>query len=635
MVNVPPETTTEGERPDVSRSDGDTWFGHPRQLARLFTTEMWERFGYYGMRALLVLFLTQHFLFGDATAGGLYGAFTSLVYLTPLIGGLVADRYLGSKRSVKLGALLMSLGYLGLCFNGSAAKPFFEYGGQRYEVQIDRKGEDSTQYVIANGQRYLLKGNEDGSVNLTAPAAAPAANPAAAAPAANPAPAAPVANPAAPAAGPAAAPALPASIAKGQFRTDGERDPFFVMLMLFSLSSVIVGNGLFKPNISTIVGSLYDSTDSRRDAGFTIFYMGINLGSLISQFFCPLLALWFGWWAGFGLAAFGMLIAWALFQFDFGKLDGYGEPPEGHGSSTLIMVTIGALLMIPVAWFLLNNTMVQAAAAAAAAKSNAGILGYILSLPLLGQVMFWTYFAAVIGIPIWAYKAGNKAEFQMMVVAVILTVFSTVFWTLFEQAGSSLTLFAERNTNRAIGPYLMPAGQTQIFNPIFIVILAPLFSMMWVALARKRLEPSIPVKFAIGLTLVGAGFLVLVFGATFAGGDYKVPLIWLALAYLIHSIGELCLSPVGLSMITKLSIARVVGLMMGVWFLSSSMAQYVGGIVAQFASVETVGGEVTNPALSLSTYMGVFEKIGIAAIVIGGFLFLISPILKKWMHGVN
>ncbi|MEA3065682.1 MAG: proton-dependent oligopeptide transporter, family [Sphingomonadales bacterium] len=601
MVNIAPETTTEGERPNVSRSDADTWFGHPRQLARLFTTEMWERFGYYGMRALLVLFLTQHFLFGDSTANGLYGAFTSLVYLTPLIGGLVADRFLGSKRSVKLGALLMSLGYLGLCFNGPEAKPFFDYGGTRYEVQVERQGENASQYVVAGGQRYQMKGNEDGSMTLMGSNGT----------------------------------VVPATVAKGQYETGGTRDPFFVMLLLFSLSSVIVGNGLFKPNISTIVGSLYDATDSRRDAGFTIFYMGINLGSLISQFFCPLLAVWFGWWAGFGLAAFGMLIAWALFQFDGGRLDGYGEPPAGHDHKTLLLVTLGALAMIPVAWFLLNNTMANAAASAAAAQSGGGILGYIASLPILGQVMFWTYFAAVIGIPIWAYLKGSREEFHMMVVAVILTVFSTVFWTLFEQAGSSLTLFADRNTDRQIGGYLMPAGQTQIFNPIFIVLLAPLFSMFWVMLARKRLEPSIPVKFAIGLTLVGAGFLVLVFGSQFAGADFKVPLIWLALAYLIHSIGELCLSPVGLSMITKLSIARVVGLMMGVWFLSSSMAQYVGGVVAQFASVETVGGEVTNPALSLSTYMGVFQTIGLVAIGIGVFLFLLSFLLKKWMHGVN
>jgi POT family proton-dependent oligopeptide transporter len=364
--------------------------------------------------------------------------------------------------------------------------------------------------------------------------------------------------------------------------------------------------------------------------------MGINLGSLISQFFCPLLAVWFGWWAGFGLAAVGMLIAWALFQFDGGRLAGYGEPPEGATHKATLTIIIGSLLAIPVAWFLLNNTMATAEAAAAAASAGSGVVGYLLSLPLLGKVMFSVYFLALIGIPVWAYRAGSRVEFQMMLTAIILTFFSTVFWTLFEQAGSSLTLFAERNTDRDIlGVYTMPAGQAQIFNPLFVVIFAPLFSLMWVALARKGWEPSTPVKFAIGLTLVGAGFLALVFGTQFAGADFRVPLFWLALTYLLHTLGELCLSPVGLSMITKLSIAQVVGLMMGVWFLSSAMAQYVGGIVAQFASVETVGGEVTNPKLALDTYVGVFETIGLWSVGIGLFLLVISPVLKRWMHGVN
>ncbi len=587
---------------DTTRVTGETWFGHPRQLARLFTTEMWERFGYYGMRALLVLFLTDHFLLSDTEAGGLYGAFTSLVYLTPLFGGLLADRYLGAKRSVKFGAILMALGYLGLCFNGPVAKPFFEYGGQRYDVAIEKSGETSTQYVLAGGQRLQIKGNEDGSINLLGSDGS----------------------------------TLPATIAKGEFKSGGERNPFFMMLTLFALSAVVVGNGFFKPNISTIVGTLYPPNDPRRDGGFTIFYMGINLGSVISQFFCPLLAVWFGWWAGFGLAAFGMLVAWALFQFDGGRLAGYGEPPEGASKQTSLIIMIGALLTIPVAWFLLDNTMANAAAAAAAHSSGAGIVGYLASLPLLGKVMFTVFLVALIGVPVWAYRTGTRVEFQMMLTAVILTFFSTVFWTLFEQAGSSLTLFAERNTDRDIfGFYTMPAGQAQIFNPLFVVIFAPIFSAMWLALAKKGWEPSTPVKFAIGLALVGAGFLALVFGTQFAGADFRVPLFWLALTYLLHTLGELCLSPVGLSMITKLSIARVVGLMMGVWFLSSAMAQYVGGIVAQFASVETVGGAVTNPKLALDTYVGVFQTIGLWSVGIGLFLLLISPVLKRWMHGVN
>ncbi|MCA3256307.1 MAG: MFS transporter, partial [Alphaproteobacteria bacterium] len=397
-----------------------------------------------------------------------------------------------------------------------------------------------------------------------------------------------------------------------------------------------VGNGFFKPNISTIVGNLYPPGDPRRDGGFTIFYMGINLGSLISQFFAPLLAVWFGWWAGFGLAAAGMFVAWALFQFDGGRLDGYGEPPADVSPKAGTVITIGALLAIPVSCLLLDNLLAGAEAVAAAQAAGTGILGYITSLPILGQILFAVFFVAVIGIPIWAAKVGTREEFHMMTVAVILTVFSVVFWTLFEQAGSSMTLFADRNTDRQIGSYLMPAGQAQIFNPLFIVALAPVFSALWVALAKKGLEPSTPIKFSIGLVLVGVGFLALVFGTQFAGADYRVPLIWLALAYLLHSIAELCLSPVGLSMITKLSIARVVGLMMGVWFLSSSMAQYVGGIVAQVASVETVGGEVTNPKLALDTYAGVFTTIGWASIIAGGVLaFLSAVFLKRWMHGVR
>jgi POT family proton-dependent oligopeptide transporter len=183
--------------------------------------------------------------------------------------------------------------------------------------------------------------------------------------------------------------------------------------------------------------------------------------------------------------------------------------------------------------------------------------------------------------------------------------------------------------------YVMPAGQTQIFNALFIVILAPLFSIMWNGLAKRGIEPSIPIKFAIALMGVGAGFLFLVWGTSFAGSDYKVGLVWLAALYLIHSAAELCISPVGLSMITKLSIARIVGLMMGVWFLSISVAQYVAGIVAQVASVETVGGQVTNLKVSLDTYSGVFWTIGIVSVVIGAVLFVISPLIKKWMHGVQ
>ncbi|MBU6252908.1 MAG: peptide MFS transporter [Alphaproteobacteria bacterium] len=577
-------------------SGGEEWFGHPRQLARLFTTEMWERFGFYGMRALLTLYLAEHFLFDDTTTTGLYGGFTALVYLTPLIGGLLADRYLGSKRSVKFGAIMMALGYFTLCFGGDAAKPYAMIDGQRYEVVNKGEGDARQQFAVISGQELKIKGNEDRTVSLLGSDGAEVRR-----------------------------------VAAGEFKAGGERSSFFTMLMLVGLTLITIGNGFFKPNISTIVGSLYAQGDRRRDAGFTIFYMGINLGSLFSQLLCPWLAMTVGWWAGFGLAALGMLFSWSLIQFDGGRLSGYGERPETADSSRDMLIYAGALLTIPVILFLFSNLMSYVAPAA-----GSGITGYIMGLPLMGKMLFGTFLVGVPSILIWSYFNGSRVEFQMMLAAMALIVFNTVFWTLFEQAGSSLTLFADRNTDLSVfGLFNISAGQTQFFNAFFIVALAPVFSIMWNGLAKRGIEPSIPVKFAVALMGVGAGFLFLVWGAAFAGPDFKVGLWWLAGLYLIHSMAELCISPVGLSMITKLSIARIVGMMMGVWFLSISVAQYVAGIVAQVASVETVGGQVTNLQVSLNTYVDVFTTIGWTSVIIGGVLFLLAKPIKKLMHGVN
>ncbi|MBU3079193.1 peptide MFS transporter [Sphingomonas quercus] len=590
------DTPAEPDISHVNPAAGETWFGHPRQLARLFTTEMWERFGYYGMRALLTLYLAQHFLFDDTTTTGLYGGFTALVYMTPLAGGLIADRYLGSKKSVKFGAVLMSLGYFILCFGGETARPYAMIDGTRYEVQIDRSTPANQQYVLDGGRRLAIRGNEDGSVTLTAPDGQVAR-----------------------------------SIARGGFEPRGERSQFYVMLMLIGLSLVTIGNGFFKPNISTIVGTLYPPGDQRRDAGFTIFYMGINLGSFFSQLLCPWLAMTVGWWAGFGLAAIGMLCSWALIQFDGGKLAGYGEPPDGQVRDRSLPIYIGAVLCVPVAWFLFVNLLDSPAPA-----HGAGIIAYLLALPIMGKALFGTFLVTVPGILIWSWKAGSRAEFQMMAAAMVMIVFNVVFWTLFEQAGSSLTLFADRNTDLSIfGLFTISAGQTQFFNAVFIVMLAPFFSILWNGLAKRGLEPATPTKFGVALIGVGLGFLALVWGTHFAGADFRVSVWWLALLYLIHSAAELCISPVGLSMITKLSIARIVGMMMGMWWLSVSCAQYVAGAIAQVASVETVGGQVTNLKVSLETYAGVFWTIGLAAAGLGALLLMLSPLIRRWMHGVN
>jgi POT family proton-dependent oligopeptide transporter len=603
MVDTP--TADNPREPDISHENPakrNEWFGHPRQLARLFTTEMWERFGYYGMRALLTLYLTKHFLFSDNTTNGLYGGFTALVYLTPLIGGLIADRYLGSKRSVKFGAIMMSLGYLILCFGGETAKPHANIDGQRYEVVVENSVDRPTstgqevRYIISGEDRLKVQGNEDGTVTLLNGDGSTAR-----------------------------------TLEKGAFQADADRSPLFVMIMLIGLSMVCIGNGFFKPNISTMVGALYDKTDRRRDAGFTIFYMGINLGSLFSQLLCPFLADAVGWWAGFGLAAAGMLFSWSLIQFDGGRLSGYGERPEGVDGSKDLLIYLGAAVAVPVVYFLFTNLMNSVAP-----EEGSGILGYILSLPIMGKFLFGTFLIAVPGILAWSWFKGSRQEFQMMLAAMILIVFNVVFWTLFEQAGSSLTLFADRNTDLGVaGGWSISAGQTQFFNAFFIVALAPIFSIMWNALAKRGLEPPIPIKFGLALMGVGAGFLFLVWGTQFAGPDFKVALWWLAGLYLIHSVAELCISPVGLSMITKLSIARIVGMMMGVWFLSISVAQYVAGVVAQVASVETVGGQVTNLQVSLNTYAGVFTTIGWTSVVIGGVLLLLAWPLKYLMHGVK
>ena len=572
------------------------WYGHPAQLARLFTTEAMERFGYYGMRALLTLYLADHFLFNDSTTTSLYGGFTALVYLTPLVGGLIADRYLGSKRSVKFGAIVMAIGYFILCFGGEAAKPFATIDGTRYEVTVDRSSETRQQFVVDGTRNLAIKGNDDGTVSLTAPDGS-----------------------------------LARTVAKGSFVAGGDRNPLFVTIMLIGLSAVTIGNGFFKPNISTMVGSLYAKGDGRRDAGFTIFYMGINLGSLGSQLACPFLADRYGWWAGFLLAAIGMTISWALIQFAGPKLAGYGEPPAQAGKDRSLLIYAGAILAVPVIWFLFTNLM-----DAPPPVAGQGFVGYVMGLPILGRALFSTFLVAIIAIPIWSWRVGSKAEFEMMLAAIVLIIFNVVFWTLFEQAGSSLTLFADRNTNLSVfGLFSISAGQTQFFNAFFIVALAPVFSKLWTSLGSQGREPGIPVKFGIALMGVGAGFLFLVWGTQFADENYKVGLWWLAGLYLIHSMAELCISPVGLSMITKLSIARIVGMMMGVWFLSISCAQYVAGVVAQVASVETVGGQVTNPRVSLETYAGVFQTIGIVSVIVGLALLALSPLLRRWMHGVQ
>ncbi len=417
----------------------------------------------------------------------------------------------------------------------------------------------------------------------------------------------------------------------GSFSAGADRSPVNEALLLFALSLIVIGNGFFKPNISTIVGALYDRGDPRRDAGFTIFYAGINVGSILGQIFCPLFVNLFGWWAGFLIVSFVLLVGYAMTVFDGGRLAGYGGSPVQSGRDRAPLIYALALASVAIFWLVFHNVMTAPTAAA-----GSGFVGYLAATPFLGKVLLAVFLAAVIGIPIWAAKVGDRVEFQMMLAAIILVVFNVTFWTLFEQAASSLTLFADRNTTLELFGFSMSAAATQQFNPIVVVLFAPVLSWVWIALARRGWEPSIPVKFGLALCLVGVGFVLLAWSGHFAAGPaFRVSLWWLAATYFLHSIAELLISPVGLSMITKLSIARVVGMMMGVWFLSISVAEYLAGAIAQAASVQTIGGQVTNAELSLRTYLSSFETGGISTIGVGILLLALTPVIKRLMHGVR
>lgn len=560
-----------------------TWFGHPRGLSVLFFAEMWERFSFYGMRSLLVLYLTQHFLFSDDRSQGLYAAYASLVYLMPVVGGFIADRYLGPRKAVLIGATFLTLGHFGMAFEGSGAKQFLEYEGQRYEVASEGRGEERILFAVDGAAPRKLQFSGEGIAVEGAGT-------------------------------------LPAFVPSGEYKQSVEQDPMFVQILFFSLSLIIVGVGFLKANISTIVGSLYETGDPRRDGGFTIFYMGINLGSVLATFLCGWLGIEYGWKYGFGLAGFGMLLGLVTFILGRPLLEGRGEPTRkinmGIEGATWIG---GALALFPLLLLVQRDEIVSTT------------LTYLAPALFLIMLLYSIVFL--------------RAEVRSrMVVAIVLIVFSVLFWTLFEQAGSSLTLYASRNSELDILPGVtMTSAQTNLFNPFLIVVLAPFFAWGWQALARAKMEPSTPVKFALGLIQVGLGFLVLVYGATtFAnesvtpeGTRILVPLIWLFLAYLLHTTGEICLSPVGLSMITKLSAPRLVGLMMGIWFLSSALAHTLAGLIAQKTSSETVGGVVVDPAAQLATYIDVFTQIGWVGVGIGVVLLAVSPLLRRGMAGAK
>ena len=496
--------------PPVAAAEGKTFLGHPRGLYMLFFAEMWERFSYYGMRALLVLYLTKHWLFSDGDASMIYGAYTALVYITPVIGGYLADKYLGQRKAVQYGAVLLTIGHFLMGFEGSG----------------------------------------------------------------------------------------------------GDNSPALNVFWL-ALAFIIVGTGFLKANISVMVGQLYPRTDVRRDGAYTIFYMGINLGAFLGALLCGYLGETYGWKYGFGAAGVGMLLGLIVFVIGRPSLRGKGEStnPQRLRERTLglpfewLLYALGLVLVV-VCWFMVQNQQVVG-----------GALG-VCGILLLGYVVW-----------IATTRLDRHARDRIFA-AMLLMVGSVLFWSLFEQAGSSLNLYTDRYVDRNMMGWEVPASMCQSSNSFYIILLAPLCAGLWTWLGRKGLEPSAPAKFGLAMVQLGAGFLVLVAGAAAMATGDLTPVLFIFLIYLLHTTGELCLSPVGLSAMNRLAPAHMASLIMGAWFFASATGNFVAGMIAAATGSEAASGEGAAQQVVLDVY----SRIGWIAVGVGIAFVILAPLVKRLMH---
>jgi len=533
------------------QTSSDELFGHPKGLYVCFATELWERFSFYGMKYLLLLYLTKYHLFSDGEGLAVLGSYAGLVYALPVIGGMLADRYLGMKKAVVFGGILLCIGHLLMAVEGHQAVQY-------------TAGTILTSDITLNNGTVLSAGTL-----LT--------------------------------------------------QTLKIQDLAALNIFYAALSLIVVGVGFLKPNISTIVGQLYSKDDVRRDSGFTIFYMGINLGAFAATIICVYLGETFGWGYGFGAAGIGMLFG--LFTFIKGQkyLHGLAEPPQPELLAEKMwgllsreyLIYLAAMASLLVFWFVIQHEPVVFAAQQ-------------LLLIVSG-----------VGLVAYAVLKGSKEEMHKMLVLMVLIASTIVFWALFEQAAGSMTLFADRVIDRNIAGLEISAGQFGSLNAGFIIMLALPFAGLWVWLEKYQLNPNVPVKFALGIIQAGLGFGVLVIGAQFPNETGKISLWWLVLAYLIHTTGELCLSPVGLSAVTKLAIHRVVGLSMGVWFLATALSETLAMRLGKIAAIDTQGGEVVSVSEAMLIYSQLFEFLMWIGIGTGVVLLLLAPLLKRGMHGVR
>ncbi|MDH5835392.1 peptide MFS transporter [Luteimonas kalidii] len=481
-----------------------TLLGHPRGLFVLFFAEMWERFSYYGMRALLIFYLVQHWMFSDEQASVIYGAYTALVYIAPVVGGYLADRYLGQRKAVAFGAVLLTFGHFLMAFEG-----------------------------------------------------------------------------------------------------DGGQSASEINIFWLALAFIIVGSGFLKANISVMVGQLYPRTDVRRDPAYTIFYMGINLGAALGSLIAGYLGQTYGWAWGFGAAGVGMLLGLVVFVLGKPLLMGRGEAPDAARLTRSVAgIRFEWLLYglgfaaVGLVWFMIQHQ-----------KLVGGLLGVAGAL-LVGYVLY----VAVAKLP--------RHDRDRIFAAMYLIIGSILFWALFEQAGASLNLFTDRSVDRSIFGWEVPASMFQSLNAIYIVMLGPVFAWLWLTLGRRGMEPSTPTKFALGVVQVGLGFLVLVMGAN-AGESGATPVLFIFLIYLIHTMGELCLSPVGLSAMNRLTPAHMASLIMGAWFFASATGNFAAGLISA-----ATGGEGAGPERVLEVY----SNVGWLAVGVGAGMLVIAPLVRRLMH---
>ncbi len=476
----------------------------PRGLYLLFFTELWERFGFYTLQTIIILYMTKALLLTDDKAYLLYGAFSSMLYLTPVIGGYVADKYLGFQRSIMTGGVLLTIGYLITAVPGNS---FFFLG----------------------------------------------------------------------------------------------------------LSVIIVANGLFKPNVSSILGDLYRPGDPRRDGGFTLFYMGINIGSLLPPLFTGYLVNHYGWHSGFLVAAFGMAIGLVTFIFGRSRLRSCGAlPPMSplHDSkeafsfyALFYLIVIGAV----------------------------GAMMFLFHFPGETDLLLAVASLAILLVVIYFLLKEKPSQRNKMIACLILILISVGFWAVYNQTFTSLMLYADRNMDKEFLGFTIDAEFTQFFNPFFIVLFSPILSRLWISLNRKKSNPSTPTKFSFGVLFMALGFFFLGFGGVYFGQNGETSSYWLVGSYLLQTIGELLLSPIGLSMITTLSPKHLVGMMMGVWFLTQSAAFAIGGGLATLASVPAK----TTAENALAIYDKAFFIYGSLALALAIISFILIPYLKKLIHGTK